>query len=146
MTLGPLTGSSGVPIIRLGDTLIVSVQEALHDRLALALQDDITAALGRSGAVGLLIDVSVIDVVDSFMGRMINDIAAMAQLMGARTALVGIQPAVAITLTELGLELRGVVTALNVEQGLTRLTARTAGTAGGHRAAGRALRQGRLHG
>jgi rsbT antagonist protein RsbS len=142
---GALTGASGVPIIRLGDTLIVSVQEALHDRLALALQDDITAALGRSGAAGLLIDVSVIDVVDSFMGRMINDIAAMAQLMGARTALVGIQPAVAITLTELGLELRGVVTALNVEQGLARLReAGTPGTVG--RAAGRARHRGLNHG
>jgi rsbT antagonist protein RsbS len=116
-----LTGSSGVPIFRLGGTLIVSVQEALHDRLALTLQDDITTALSRTGAEGLLIDVSVIDIVDSFMGRMLNDIAAMALLMGARTALVGIQPAVAITLTELGLELRGIVTALNVEQGLARL-------------------------
>lgn len=123
MSAGQPGGGAGVPIFRLGDTLVVAVQEALHDRLALALQEDITAALGRTGAAALLIDVSVIDVVDSFMGRMINDIAAMAQLMGARTALVGIQPAVAVTLTELGLELRGVVTALNVEQGLARLAA-----------------------
>jgi rsbT antagonist protein RsbS len=105
----------------LGNVLIVSIQQALHDRLALTLQDDITTALSRTGADGLLIDVSVIDIVDSFMGRMLNDIAAMALLMGARTALVGIQPAVAITLTELGLELRGIVTALDVEQGLARL-------------------------
>ena len=121
MNGGSLTGTSGVPIFRLGGILIVSIQEALHDRLALALQDDITSALSRSGAEGLLIDVSVIDIVDSFMGRMLNDIAAMAQLMGARTALVGIRPAVAITLTELGMELRGIVTALDVEQGLARL-------------------------
>jgi rsbT antagonist protein RsbS len=118
---GSLTGDSGVPIFRLGAILIVSVQQALHDRLALSLQDDITNALSRTGAEGLLIDVSVIDIVDSFMGRMLNDIAAMALLMGARTALVGIQPAVAITLTELGMELRGIVTALDVEQGLARL-------------------------
>jgi rsbT antagonist protein RsbS len=116
-----LTGASGVPIFRLGTVLIVSIQQALHDRLALTLQDDITTALSRTGADGLLIDVSVIDIVDSFLGRMLNDIAAMALLMGARTALVGIQPAVAITLTELGLELRGIVTALDVEQGLARL-------------------------
>jgi rsbT antagonist protein RsbS len=121
VTGGSLTGDSGVPIFRLGAILIVSVQQALHDRLALALQDDITNALSRTGAEGLLIDVSVIDIVDSFMGRMLNDIAAMALLMGARTALVGIQPAVAITLTELGMELRGIVTALDVEQGLARL-------------------------
>jgi rsbT antagonist protein RsbS len=118
---GSLIGASGVPIFRLGPTLIVSIQEALHDRLALALQDDITNALSHTNAEGLLIDVSVIDIVDSFMGRMLNDIAAMALLMGARTALVGIQPAVAITLTELGMELRGIVTALDVEQGLARL-------------------------
>lgn len=121
MTRGSLTGASGVPIFRLGNVLIVSIQQALHDRLALTLQDDITTALSHSGADGLLIDVSVIDIVDSFLGRMLNDIAAMALLMGARTALVGIQPAVAITLTELGLELRGIVTALDVEQGLARL-------------------------
>ncbi len=121
MTGGSLTGPSGVPIFRLGTTLIVAIQEALHDRLALALQDDITNALSRTNAEGLLIDVSVIDIVDSFMGRMLNDIAAMAFLMGSRTALVGIQPAVAITLTELGMELRGIVTALDVEQGLARL-------------------------
>ena len=121
MTGGSLTGASGVPIFRLGTTLIVAIQEALHDRLAMALQDDITIALSRTSAEGLLIDVSVIDIVDSFMGRMLNDIAAMAFLMGSRTALVGIQPAVAITLTELGMELRGIVTALNVEQGLARL-------------------------
>ena len=145
MSKGLLSGGSGVPIIRLGDTLVVSVQEALHDRLALALQEDITSALGRTGAAALLIDVSVIDIVDSFMGRMINDIAAMAQLMGARTALVGIQPAVAVTLTELGLELHGVVTALNVEQGLARLAAQAAGDRA-RGAAGRIIRRGPRHG
>lgn len=112
---------AAVPIIRLGDNLIVTVQQALHDRLAMQLQDDISAAIERTGARGLLIDVSVIDVVDSFMGRMLGDIAGMARLMGATTILVGIQPAVAITLTEIGLELRGIHTVLNLEKGLALL-------------------------
>lgn len=110
-----------VPIIRLGDNLVVTVQQALHDRLAMELQDDITTAISRTGARGLLIDVSVIDVVDSFMGRMLGDIATMARLMGTTTVLVGIQPAVAVTLTELGLELIGIHTALNLEKGLALL-------------------------
>lgn len=131
MSRSALTGASGVPIVRLGDTLVVPVQQALHDRAALALQDDITNALSRTAAGGLLLDVSVIDIVDSFMGRMINDIAAMARLMGARTVLVGIQPAVAITLVELGMNLRGVLTALDVEQGL-QLLAKTEGQPAHH--------------
>lgn len=112
---------AAVPIIRLGDNLIVTVQQALHDRLAVQLQDDISTAIERTGARGLLIDVSVIDVVDSFMGRMLGDIAGMARLMGAATVLVGIQPAVAITLTEIGVELRGIHTVLNLEKGLALL-------------------------
>lgn len=111
------------PIIRLGDTLLVTLQEALHDTRAVELQDDITRALERSGAGGLLIDVSVLDIVDSFMGRMLNSIAAMARLMGARTVIAGVQPQVAITLTELGLRLEGVKTVLSVERGLVSLAA-----------------------
>jgi rsbT antagonist protein RsbS len=112
------------PIIRLGDSLVVTVKEALHDRMALELQDDITTALEKTGASGLLIDVSVLDVVDSFMGRMLNDIAAMARLMGTTTVIAGIQPQVAITLIELGLRLDGVETVLTVERGLSRLARR----------------------
>ncbi len=108
----------GVPIIKLGDSLLVTVQEALHDRMAMELQDDITTAIERSSARGLIIDVSVIDVVDSFMGRMLGDIAGMARLMGATTVLVGIQPAVAVTLTELGLSLKGIHTVLNLDRAL----------------------------
>lgn len=107
-----------VPIIQLGPSLIVTVQEALHDRAAIELQDDITMAIERTGARGLLIDVSVLDVVDSFMGRMLGTIGTMASLMGAITVIAGIQPAVAVTLTELGLDLRGIHTVLNVEKGL----------------------------
>lgn len=109
---------AGVPIIKLGASLIVTVQEALHDRAAMELQDDITTAIEHTGARGLLIDVSVLDVVDSFMGRMLGNIGTMASLMGAVTVIAGIQPAVAVTLTELGLELRGIHTVLNVEKGL----------------------------
>lgn len=107
-----------VPIIRLDDILVVTVQEALNDGDALTMQEAVGTALESSGAQGLLIDVTVIDIVDSFMGRVLNDIAAMARLMGAITIVAGLQPAVAITLVELGLELRGVHTALNVGHGL----------------------------
>lgn len=111
-----------VPVIRIGDTLIVTAQEAIHDRAALDLQHQITTAIERTGAKGLVLDITVLDVVDSFLGRMLNDIAAMARLMGARTVIVGIQPAVAITLTELGLQLTGIHTALNVEKALQWLS------------------------
>jgi rsbT antagonist protein RsbS len=110
-----------VPIVKLGDNLIVTVQEALHDRAAMDLQDDITIAIEKSGAKGLLIDVSVLDIVDSFMARMLGTIGTMASLMGAKTVIAGIQPAVAVTLTELGLDLRGMHTVLNVERGLMLL-------------------------
>jgi rsbT antagonist protein RsbS len=110
-----------IPIIRLGGTLIVSMKEALHDAMALELQDAISTELERTQASGLLIDVSVLDVVDSFMGRMLNSIAAMARLMGARTVIAGIRPQVAITLVELGLQLRGIDTVLTVEHGLMKL-------------------------
>jgi rsbT antagonist protein RsbS len=110
-----------VPIIRLGDTLIATVQEDLYDRDAQALQADLSATIERSGARGVLIDLSVVETVDSFLGRLLNEIALGARLLGAQTVVVGIQPAVAVTLVELGLELRGIRTALNSEKGLALL-------------------------
>jgi rsbT antagonist protein RsbS len=109
------------PLIRIGDTLIVTAQEAISDTGVIELEDQIAEAIERAGASGLIIDITVLDIVDSFLGRMLNDIAATARLMGARTVLVGIQPAVAITLTELGLQLKGIRTALNVAQALRLL-------------------------
>lgn len=125
-----------VPIVKLGSFLIVTVQEALHDRAAVALQDDITTAIEKTGARGLLIDVSVLDIVDSFMARMLGTIGMMASIMGTTTVIAGIQPAVAVTLTELGLDLRGMHTVLNVERGLELLqqlidSENAVGTAGG---------------
>jgi rsbT antagonist protein RsbS len=110
-----------VPIIKLGDTVVASVQDALLDHDALALQEELGALLERSGARGVLIDVSVVETVDSYLGRLLSDIAAEARLLGAQTVVVGIQPPVAITLVELGLELRGVRTALTPEKGLALL-------------------------
>lgn len=116
-----------VPILQVEDVLIATVQEELRDRDALSLQEELTATLERTGARGVLLDLSIVETVDSFLGRLLNDIAAGSRLMGAQTVLVGIQPAVAITLVELGLELRGVHTALTAERGralLHRLMAR----------------------
>jgi rsbT antagonist protein RsbS len=110
-----------IPILKIEDFLIVTVQTELHDRHAVGLQIDILRELTRSHARGVLIDVTALDVVDSFLGRLIGETATMAQLMGARTCLVGLQPAVAITLVELGLDLVGVHTALNMEKGLAWL-------------------------
>ena len=110
-----------IPILKMGDLLLVSIQVDMHDQLALALQDDLTAKIAKTGAHGVLIDISAVEVVDSFIGRMIANIAGMAQILDARTVLVGMQPAVAITLVELGLSLKGVRTALNLEQGLALL-------------------------
>jgi rsbT antagonist protein RsbS len=110
-----------VPIVRLGDTLIATVQEDLYDRDALDLQEALTAELERTGARGVLLDVSVVETVDSYLGRILRDVALGARLLGAHTVVVGIQPAVAITLVELGLELQGVRTALNPEKGLALL-------------------------
>jgi rsbT antagonist protein RsbS len=111
-----------VPIIRVGDTLIATVQEDLHDHDALALQEALSRELERTGASGVLLDLSVVEIVDSFLGRLLNDIAHVSRLLGAETVVVGIQPAVAVTLVELGLELRGVRTALNASKGLALLT------------------------
>jgi rsbT antagonist protein RsbS len=105
----------------MGELLLVTIQVDMHDQLALRLQDDLTRAIEKQGAKGLLIDISALEMVDSFMGRMISDISAMARILDAKTVLVGMQPAVAITLVELGLSLPGVATALNVERGMQLL-------------------------
>jgi rsbT antagonist protein RsbS len=110
-----------IPILRMGEFLLVTIQVDMHDQLALRLQDDLTRAIEKKGAKGVLIDISALEMVDSFMGRMIADISGMARILDAQTVLVGMQPAVAITLVELGLSLPGVATALNVERGMTLL-------------------------
>ncbi|MET0323293.1 MAG: STAS domain-containing protein [Duganella sp.] len=110
-----------IPILRIGDLLLVSIQVDMHDRLAMTLQDDLTERIVRDRAKGVLIDISALDLVDSFIGRMISNTAAMARVLDAQTVLVGMQPAVAITLVELGLTLPGVKTALNVEKGMIML-------------------------
>jgi len=110
-----------IPILRMGDLLLVTIQVDMHDRLAMQLQDDLTERIVSDGAKGVLIDISALDLVDSFIGRMISNTAAMARVLDARTVVVGMQPAVAITLVELGLTLDGVKTALNVEKGMALL-------------------------
>lgn len=107
-----------IPILRMGDFLLVTIQVDMYDQLALALQDDLTNKIEQTGARGVLIDISALDMVDSFIGRMIASISGMSRLLDARTVLVGMQPAVAITLVELGLSLEGVRTALDVERGM----------------------------
>ncbi len=113
-----------IPILKLGDILIVTIQVDVHDRLALALQDDLTAKIVKTGARGVLIEISALDIVDSFIGRMLNTIAATARILDAETVVVGMRPAVAITLVELGLELAGVLTALDVERGMAIIRSR----------------------
>ncbi|MCF2133954.1 MULTISPECIES: STAS domain-containing protein [Burkholderiaceae] len=113
-----------IPILRLGDYLIVTIQVDMHDRLAMSLQDDLTDRIVKDGAKGVLIDISALDVVDSFIGRMISNTAAMATVLDAQTVVVGMQPSVAITLVELGLTLNGVCTALNIEKGMALLQQR----------------------
>jgi rsbT antagonist protein RsbS len=110
-----------IPILKMGDHLLVSIQVDMHDRLALTLQDDLTEQIVQHHAHGVLIDISALEIVDSFIGRMIGNIAAMARVLDAHTVVVGMQPAVAITLVELGLSLPGVHTALSVERGMARL-------------------------
>jgi rsbT antagonist protein RsbS len=107
-----------IPILQVGDCLLVSIQIDMHDRLALALQDDLTSKIVQTQARGVMIDISALAFVDSFLGRMLNNIAAMARVLDAVTVVVGMQPAVAITLVELGLTLSGIKTALNVDKGL----------------------------
>ena len=112
-----------IPILKMGEFLLVSIQVDMHDRLALALQEDLTNRISATGARGVLIDISSLEIVDSFIGRMISNIAGMARIMDADTVVVGMRPAVAITLVELGLAMPGVRTALNVEKGMDLLRA-----------------------
>jgi len=107
-----------IPILRIGDCLLVSIQVDMHDRLAMALQDDLTNKVVATRARGVMIDISALEIVDSFIGRMLNNIASMARVLDAVTVVVGMRPAVAITLVELGLGLSGVRTALDVDKGL----------------------------
>jgi rsbT antagonist protein RsbS len=110
-----------IPILRMGRFLLVSIQIEMDDEVALALQDDLTNQIEKTGARGVLIDISAVQAVDSFIGRMISNISTMSFILGARTVVVGMQPAVAITLVELGLALPGVRTALDVERGMDLL-------------------------
>ena len=112
-----------IPILRMARFLLVTIQVEMDDRIALNLQEDLTMQIEKTGSRGVLIDISAVDAVDSFIGRMIGNISAMSLILGARTVVVGMQPAVAITLVELGLTLPGVKTALNVERGMALLVA-----------------------
>jgi rsbT antagonist protein RsbS len=110
-----------IPILKMGSFLLVTIQVDMHDQLALQLQDDLTSRIVSARARGVLIDISSLEIVDSFIGRMISNIAGMARILDAETVVVGMQPAVAITLVELGLSLEGVRTALNVDKGMVLL-------------------------
>jgi rsbT antagonist protein RsbS len=112
-----------IPILRMGDFLLVTIQVDMHDRLAMTLQDDLTNRIAETGAHGVLIDISSLEIVDSFIGRMLANIAGMARVLDAETVVVGMQPAVAITLVELGMALTGVRTALDVDKGMKMLRA-----------------------
>jgi rsbT antagonist protein RsbS len=114
-----------IPILRMGRTLLVTIQIDLQDQTALALQDDLASRIQETGATGVLIDISALEIVDSFIGRMLAGISGIARVLDATTVVVGMQPAVAITLVELGLSLEGVRTALDVERGM-RILGQTA--------------------
>ncbi len=107
-----------IPILKFGDALLVTIQVDMHDRLATALEEDLTGKIVQFNAKGVLIDISALEIVDSFIGRMLDNIAAVSRILDAETVVVGMRPAVAITLVELGLSLSGVKTALNVERGM----------------------------
>jgi rsbT antagonist protein RsbS len=126
-----------IPILKMGPFLLVSIQVDMHDRLAMALQDDLMTQIQKHRAQGVLVDISALDVVDSFIGRMLANLAGMARVLDADTVVTGMRPAVAITLVELGLSLKGVRTALNVERGMEVLQASL-----GEREAGRGGPQG----
>jgi len=113
-----------IPILKLGDALLVTIQVDMHDRLATALEEDLTNKIVTLGAKGVLIDISALEIVDSFIGRMLDNIAAVSRILDADTVVVGMRPAVAITLVELGLSLSGVKTALNVERGMALIQRR----------------------
>ena len=107
-----------IPILKMGKVLLITIQVEMHDKLALILEEDLTARISATGARGVLIDISSLEIVDSFIGRMLDNIAAVSRVLDADTVVVGMRPAVAITLVELGLSLAGVKTALNVERGM----------------------------
>ena len=117
---------SEIPVLKIGDCLLVSIQVDMHDRLAMQLQEDLTNRIVATRARGVMIDISALEIVDSFIGRMLNNIAAMSRVLDAATVVVGMRPAVAITLVELGLTLQGVKTALNVERGFDLISRRLA--------------------
>lgn len=116
-----------IPILALGDVLLVSIQVDLHDRVALELQDDLTERIARTGATGVIVDISALNTVDSFMARMLANLVSMARLLDADAVIAGMQPAVAMTLVELGLSLSGIRTALNLDAGLRALGANDGG-------------------
>ena len=116
-----MPGGERIPILRMGEYLLVSIQVDMHDRLALNLQEDLTRKISETGASGVLIDISALDMVDSFIGRVLGNIGLLAQVMDADTVIVGMRPAVAITLVELGISWQGVRTALDIEQGMRLL-------------------------
>ena len=118
-----------IPILRIGEFLLVTIQVDMHDQMALALQDDLTTKIEKTGAKGVLLDISALDMVDSFIGRMIGNISSVSRILSASTVVVGMQPAVAITLVELGLDLPGVLTALDAERGMALLRANMAAEA-----------------
>ena len=115
-----------IPILRMGEFLLVTIQIDMHDQLALKLQDDLSNAIQKNASRGVLIDISSLEMVDSFIGRMISNISSLARILSASTVVVGMQPAVAITLVELGLNLPGVLTALDAERGMALLRANMA--------------------
>ena len=112
-----------IPILKMGDYLLVTIQVDMHDRLAMTLQDDLTNSIVKNLSRGVLIDISSVEIVDSFIGRMLGNIASMSRILDAETVVVGMRPSVAITLVDLGLSLPGVRTALNVEKGMELLRA-----------------------
>jgi rsbT antagonist protein RsbS len=120
-----------IPILQMGEFLLVTIQVDMHDRLAMTLQDDLTTRISETSARGVLIDISGLEIVDSFIGRILGNIAKMSRVLDAQTVVVGMQPAVAITLVELGLSLKGIRTALNVEKGMALLRASLGATPGG---------------
>ena len=124
-----------IPILKIGSFLLVTIQVDMHDRLALSLQDDLTDRIVKDRARGVLIDISALDIVDSFIGRTLANIASMARILDAETVVVGMQPSVAITLVELGLSLPGIRTALNIDLGMELLSESQGGeaSAGGNR-------------
>ena len=130
-----MDGAQRIPVMKVGRVLIVPIQVDMDDQTVISLQERILSELERTGARGVLIDISLLEMIDSFIGRMLSDIAAMARVMDARTVVVGMRPAVAITLVELGLELRGVETVLNVDEGIKLLRAELDGRDGEDEAA-----------